>query len=73
LAGNDARFTFHRMDLNHDLDAMMALIEKEKPAYVVNFAAQSMVGESWKHPELGSRPMPSRRSAARPPAADRFS
>jgi dTDP-glucose 4,6-dehydratase len=29
----------------------MALIHREMPDYVVNFAAQSMVGESWKHPE----------------------
>jgi dTDP-glucose 4,6-dehydratase len=50
-AGGEGRFTFRRMDLNHDLDTLMALIERERPAYVVNFAAQSMVGESWKHPE----------------------
>ncbi len=29
----------------------MALLERERPAYVVNFAAQSMVAESWLHPE----------------------
>ncbi len=29
----------------------MDLIEREKPAYVVNFAAQSMVAESWKNPD----------------------
>lgn len=50
-AGRDAHFSFHQMDLNHDLDALMALIDAERPEYVVNFAAQSMVGESWKHPE----------------------
>jgi dTDP-glucose 4,6-dehydratase len=49
--GKDAGFQFHRIDLNHDLDALMVLVEKERPAYVVNFAAQSMVGESWKHPD----------------------
>jgi dTDP-glucose 4,6-dehydratase len=49
--GRDERFAFHRIDLNHDLDALMALVEAERPAYVVNFAAQSMVGESWKHPD----------------------
>jgi dTDP-glucose 4,6-dehydratase len=27
------------------------LLDKERPTYIVNFAAQSMVGESWKHPE----------------------
>jgi dTDP-glucose 4,6-dehydratase len=46
-----ARFRFHCLDLNHDLPAIMALIDAERPAYVVNFAAQSMVGESWQTPE----------------------
>ena len=45
------RFTFHQHDLNSDLDSMMELIHREKPAYVFNFAAQSMVAESWKHPD----------------------
>ena len=44
-------FKFFPYDLNNDLDAIMALLDREKPAYIVNFAAQSMVGESWKYPE----------------------
>ena len=44
-------FKFYPYDLNKNLDEIMALLDKEKPAYVVNFAAQSMVGESWKYPE----------------------
>lgn len=44
-------FRFHKLDLNHDLEQIVALIEREKPSYVVNFAAQSMVAESWAHPE----------------------
>lgn len=44
------RFNFYKLDLNHDLDAMVALLEQERPAYVVNFAAQSMVAESWRDP-----------------------
>ncbi|WP_374649802.1 GDP-mannose 4,6-dehydratase [Dongia sp.] len=47
----DAAFNFHRIDLNHDLDALMALIDRERPSRIVNFAAQSMVGESWQHPD----------------------
>src|SRR5882672_4235487 len=35
-----ANFAFHHLDLNQDT----------KAAYVVNFAAQSMVGESWANP-----------------------
>lgn len=47
---NAAGFKFYQMDLNHDLDKIMDLIRDFKPDYVVNFAAQSMVGESWAHP-----------------------
>jgi dTDP-glucose 4,6-dehydratase len=46
-----ASMRFHQLDLNSDLEALMTLIHRERPAYVVNFAAQSMVVESWKHPE----------------------
>ena len=44
-------FRFFPYDLNKHLDEIMNLLDREKPRYVVNFAAQSMVGESWKHPE----------------------
>ncbi len=50
-SGKDSGFRFVQCDLNHDLDKLMALMQSEKPGYVVNFAAQSMVGESWKNPE----------------------
>ncbi|MBS0546258.1 MAG: GDP-mannose 4,6-dehydratase [Proteobacteria bacterium] len=49
--GVPAGFQFHRLDLNNDLEAIVALLEKERPAYVVNFAAQSMVAESWANPD----------------------
>jgi dTDP-glucose 4,6-dehydratase len=42
---------FHQLDLNHDLDKIMALINVKKPEYVVNFSAQSMVAQSWNHPD----------------------
>jgi dTDP-glucose 4,6-dehydratase len=44
-------FNFHQLDLNQDLDKIVDLIHAEKPEYVVNFAAQSMVGESWQNPD----------------------
>jgi dTDP-glucose 4,6-dehydratase len=47
---NDA-FKFYQFDLNQDLDALTDLIQMEKPSHVVNFAAQSMVAESWKNPD----------------------
>lgn len=42
---------FVKIDINHDLETLAALLKSEKPTHVVNFAAQSMVGESWRHPE----------------------
>lgn len=50
-SGKDGNFSFHQCDLNHDLDRLMSIVNTEKPDYVVNFAAQSMVGESWKNPD----------------------
>lgn len=44
------RFHFVQADLNHDLDRLVERIRDAKAAVVVNFAAQSMVGESWISP-----------------------
>jgi len=44
-------FRFFQIDLNKDLDSLMELIQTEKPEYVINFAAQSMVAESWVNPD----------------------
>src|SRR5947207_6728245 len=48
---HDGEFRFQQCDLNTDLDRLMDVLRAERPEYIVNFAAQSMVGESWKHPE----------------------
>ena len=45
-----ANFKFYPLDLNVHLAEITALMQEVKPAYVVNFAAQSMVGESWQNP-----------------------
>lgn len=45
------RFSFHRLDLNRDLEAIDHLLHDWQPEYVVNFAAQSMVAQSWDHPD----------------------
>jgi dTDP-glucose 4,6-dehydratase len=42
---------FKRLDLNHDLEPLKSLLVAERPTHVVNFAAQSMVGESWLYPD----------------------
>jgi dTDP-glucose 4,6-dehydratase len=48
---NVANYQFHQMDLNGNGDAIADLIQKRRPDYVVNFAAQSMVAQSWAYPE----------------------
>ena len=40
-----------RFDINKDLDLIMEMIEVVRPDYIVNYMAQSMVGESWVTPE----------------------
>lgn len=49
--GDHKQFSFHQLDLNRDLERLVDLIKKERVEYVVNFAAQSMVAESWLNPE----------------------
>ena len=44
-------FRFEQIDINHDLDRLEAILRETRPAYVANFAAQSMVGESWQNPD----------------------
>jgi dTDP-glucose 4,6-dehydratase len=42
---------FQRIDLNRDLEELKALLGRERPTHIVNFAAQSMVAESWLNPD----------------------
>ncbi len=44
------QFEFRALDLNQHLTQIVELLHEAKPEYVVNFAAQSMVGESWQYP-----------------------
>jgi dTDP-glucose 4,6-dehydratase len=45
------RFQFKQLDLNQNTDEIAGAIEQFRPDYVVNFAAQSMVAESWLYPD----------------------
>ncbi len=47
----EGKVRFRRVDINHDLEALAELLRVERPTHVVNFAAQSMVAESWAHPD----------------------
>lgn len=42
---------FQKVDINHDLEGLGQLMRDEKFTHVVNFAAQSMVGQSWDQPD----------------------
>ena len=44
-------FSFHQIDINHQLEELLQLVRELKPEYVVNFAAQGMVAQSWETPE----------------------
>lgn len=46
----EERFQFFQRNLNHDLEDMIFTFKKENVEYVVNFAAQGMVGQSWDNP-----------------------
>ena len=48
---NIDKFTFLKADLNSDLGTIIEAIRHDQPGYVVNFAAQGMVAESWLYPE----------------------
>ena len=43
-------FVFKQLDLNSDLKEIINSLDSFKPDYVVNFAAQGMVAESWLNP-----------------------
>ncbi len=45
------RFRFCQMDLNHDLGRIVEVVDEFRPNYVINFAAQGMVAQSWDCPE----------------------
>jgi dTDP-glucose 4,6-dehydratase len=46
-----ARFRYHRLDMNRDAGDLLALLDREQPEAIVNFAAQSEVAPSWEYPE----------------------
>lgn len=43
-------FQFRQIDLNHQLDELLQLLDEHQPEYIVNFAAQGMVAQSWLTP-----------------------
>ena len=43
-------FRFANLNLNSELDSILKIVDSFKPNYIVNFAAQGMVAESWQNP-----------------------
>lgn len=43
-------FSFHQINLVEELEKLIKLIEREKPEFIVDFAGQGMVAESWDNP-----------------------
>lgn len=48
---NRNHLAFHQLDINHHLADIEALMDKLHCSVIYNFAAQSMVGQSWEYPE----------------------
>lgn len=48
---NRDRFHYIQADLNLDLKKIVGVLEEFQPAYVVDYAGQGMVANSWDHPE----------------------
>jgi len=44
-------FTFYPIDINHQLADLIDIINVFQPEYIVNFAAQGMVAQSWNTPQ----------------------
>jgi dTDP-glucose 4,6-dehydratase len=51
LNPNISSFTFKQIDVNNDSQAIAELVRDYAIEYLFNFAAQSMVAQSWDHPE----------------------
>lgn len=51
LRANLDRYRYHALDMNRDMPAILEMLDRERPNFIVNFAAQSEVAPSWEHPE----------------------
>lgn len=46
-----SRYRYHCLDLNRDMPALLTMLDREQPQWIVNFAAQSEVAPSWDSPQ----------------------
>jgi dTDP-glucose 4,6-dehydratase len=49
--GDYENFKFFPIDINHHLDELVKILKDFQPEYIVNFAAQGMVAQSWEAPQ----------------------
>jgi dTDP-glucose 4,6-dehydratase len=45
------RYRYLQLDMNRQMPELLELCDRERPQFIVNFAAQSEVAPSWEHPE----------------------
>ena len=48
---SNENFKFYAIDINNQLSDLIEIINEFKPEYIVNFAAQGMVAQSWETPQ----------------------
>ncbi|MBB1433499.1 GDP-mannose 4,6-dehydratase [Pseudoalteromonas sp. SG43-6] len=48
---NADKLQFSQLDINHHLQKIIDIVKQKKIKKIYNFAAQSMVDQSWQHPE----------------------
>lgn len=48
---DQSQFRFIQIDINHQLNELIDFCNEFKPEYIVNFAAQGMVAQSWETPQ----------------------
>lgn len=48
---SDGAVDFYQKDLNHQLDDIDKILDQSRVTHIYNFAAQSMVAQSWQYPE----------------------
>jgi dTDP-glucose 4,6-dehydratase len=48
---NLGAYQYHQLDMNRQMPKLLELLDRERPQWIVNFAAQSEVAPSWEHPE----------------------
>ena len=46
----DKNFKFYKLDINKDAKKIIQIVKKFKIEYIINFAAQGMVAQSWDNP-----------------------